>query len=169
MRKISQGKYELSISKADAIGKFMQMQGVCREQISGESPIEFSCTEKGKISITNPPKRHIENTNSTILFAEVIEQDGKTYVSYYTAFRQSNYVTKLVLLAVDVIAAIFAVVFAVTGADKTVPLIASVLCLLFFALVFFYNTKEKGNAPNDSEILVRELEKRIEAVNLWDK
>ena len=78
MKKISQGKFEICTTKADAIDKFMQMQGVCREELSSENLIEFCCSKKGKISITNPPKKHIEHTNSTNLFAEIIEEDGKT-------------------------------------------------------------------------------------------
>ena len=55
MKKISQGQFEIRTTKVDAIDKFIQMQGVCREKINGENPIEFYCSKKGKIIITNPP------------------------------------------------------------------------------------------------------------------
>ena len=73
---IEQGKFEIFTTKADAIDKFMQMQGVCREELSSENLIEFYCSKKGKIAITNPPKKHIEHTNSTNLFAEIIEESS---------------------------------------------------------------------------------------------
>ena len=57
MKKISQGKYELFTTKADAIDKFMQMQGVCREELSSDKQIEFYCSKKGKVTITNPTKK----------------------------------------------------------------------------------------------------------------
>ena len=41
MKKISQGEFEVFTTKADAIDKLMQMQGVCREEISGENAIEL--------------------------------------------------------------------------------------------------------------------------------
>ena len=169
MKKISQGKYEVLTTKQDAIDKLMQMQGICREQISGESPIEFYCTEKGKIFITNPPTKHIENGNSTNLFAEVVELDGKTYITYYTAFSKSNNVLKMIFITIDIILAIVAIVFAVMAADKTVSTIVLFLCLAAFVFKLFNSTKEKSNSPKDSEILIKELEKRVEAVNLWDK
>ena len=75
MKKISQGKFEIFTTKADAIDKFIQMQGVCTEKISDENPIQFYCTKKGKIIITNPPRRRVENHYSTNLFAEVVQQE----------------------------------------------------------------------------------------------
>ena len=86
MKKISQGEYEIFTTKEDAIYKFMQMQGLCREELNGEKAIEFCCSKKGKISITNPSQRDIEYTNSTKLFAEILERDVNTYVTYYTMF-----------------------------------------------------------------------------------
>ena len=68
MKKISQGKFEICATKTDAIDKFMQMQGLCREEINGYQRIEFYCTRKGKITVTNPPSRHIERTYSTSLY-----------------------------------------------------------------------------------------------------
>lgn len=169
MKKISQGKYEIFTTKEDAIDKFMQMQGVCRGEISGENPIKFYCSKKGEISITDPPTRHVENTNSTSLFAEVIEQDGKTYAAYYTVFSKFSNVLKLILLAIDIIVVVFAIIFAIKSADKTASLIVFVLGLVFFISQLFTSTQEGKNSPNDSEILVKELEKRVDAVNLWDK
>lgn len=62
MKKIKQGEYELFTTKADAIDKFMQMQGLCREGFNDYQQIEFSCTKKGKITVTNPPSKYIKNT-----------------------------------------------------------------------------------------------------------
>lgn len=167
MNKIDQGKYELLTTKADAIEKFMQMQGVCREKISDENLIEFHCSKKGEIIITNPPQRHIENRISTELFAEIIEQDGKTHVVYYTAFSKLKNVTKLILLGLDIIIAIFAIIFAIISGDKKLFLL--VFALVFLAFQLFAGSKEKKNSPKDSDVLIKELEKRIEAVNLWEK
>ena len=102
MKKISQGQFEIRATKADAIDKFMQMQGVCREELSSENLIEFYCSKKGKIAITNPPKKHIEHTNSTNLYAEIIEQDGKTYITYYTVYSHFNNVLKIISLIMSI-------------------------------------------------------------------
>ena len=41
--------------------------------------------------------------------------------------------------------------------------------LISFGIKLFYSTKEEKNSPKDSAVLIKELEKRVEAVNLWDK
>ena len=169
MKKINQGEYEVLTTKEDAIDKFMQMQGVCREKISEENRIQFYCSKKGKIVITNPPRGNstsrLLNTNSTNLYAEVREKDDKTYITFYTAFNKFNNVIKLIFLTMNIIIAIFAIV----SADKTASPIILLLCLAFFVFVLYNASNEKNNSPTDSEILIKELEKRINAVNLWDK
>ena len=169
MKKINQGKYELFTTKQDAIDKFMQMQGICREEISGNNNIEFCCSKKGKIIITNPPTKHVENDNSTNLFAEISEHDGKTYVAYYTAFSKSSNVSKLISLAIYLMMAVFAIALIIIGKEKTYYLPFLVLALLFYGFKMFAATKEENNSAKDSKILINELEKRVEAVNLWDK
>ncbi len=169
MKKISQGKFEICTTRADAIDKFMQMQGVCREEINGYQRIEFYCTKKGKITITNPPSRHIENTYSTALYGEVIEQDGKTYIAYYTVYSHYNNVLKIISLVMLIAMCVFAIVFAVADYGKKVPYIIFALCCVLSVFQLINALKEKKNAPRDSKIMVEELEQRVNAVNLWDK
>ena len=169
MKKIEQGKFEIFTTKADAIDKFMQMQRVCREELSSENLIEFNCSKKGKIAITNPPRKHIKNKNSTNLFAEIIEEDGKTYVTYFTVYSHFNNVLKFTSLIMLIAMAIIAVVLAVANVDKTISPIVLVFCLLFFVFQLFNSAKEQNNSPKDSEIMIKELQKRVEAINLWDK
>ena len=169
MKQIEQGKFEIFTTRADAIDKFMQLQGVCRERISDENPIEFYCLENGKIVITNPPTRRVSGVHSTNLFAEIIEQDGKTYVTYYTEFSKSNNVLKADFFAISIIVAIVAIIFAFISADKTSSLIILVICLVFFVFQLLTNSKEEKNSPEDSETLINELKNRVDAVNLWDK
>ena len=169
MKKISQGKYELFTTKQDAIDKFMQMQGVCREKISGEKPISFYCTKKGKIVITNPPTKRVENDNSTNLFAEISEQDGKVYVDYYTSFSKSKNILNVIFLAIYSLMAVLAIVLTIYTHTKTYYLPILCLGLLLFGIKLFSATKEEKNSPVDSRTLIKELEKRVEAVNKWDK
>ncbi len=169
MKKISQGKFEICATKTDAIDKFMQMQGLCREEINGYQRIEFYCTRKGKITVTNPPSRHIERTYSTSLYGEVIEQDGKTYVSYYTVYSHYNNILKIISLVLLTVMSVFAILFAIADSSQKVPYIIFVLCCAFSIFQLINTLKEKKNAPRDSEIMVRELKNRVDAVNLWDK
>jgi len=169
MKKINQGKFEICATKTDAIDKFMQMQGLCREEINGYQRIEFYCTNKGKITLTNPPSRHIENTYSTSLYGEIVEQDGKTYVAYYTVYSHYNNVLKIISLVMLIVMSVFAIVSAVADFGKKTPYVIVALCCAFCVFQLINTFKEKKNAPRDSEIMIKELEKRVEAVNLWDK
>lgn len=169
MKKIVQGEFELLTTKVDAIDKLMQMQGICREQISGENAIQFYCQKNGKIIITNPPSRHVEYSNSTVLFANVIEKKGKTHVTYYIAFSKSNNVIKLIFLLIDLLIAAISIVFVVLSKTQMYYLPILILALPLFGFKFFFGAEEENNSIIDSEILIKELEKRVEAVNLWDK
>ena len=169
MRKISQGKFEIFATKTDAIDRFMQMQGLCREEINDYQRIEFYCTKKGKITITNPPSKHIEHTNSTALYGEVIEQGGKIYVAYYTVYSYYNNILKIISLIMLSAMSVFAIVSAVADFGKKAPYIIFVLCCALYVFQLINTLKEKKNAPRDSKIMVEELEKRVNAVNLWDK
>lgn len=169
MKKVSQGEFEIFTTKADAIDKLRQMQGICRENISGDNAIEFLCQKNGEIFITNPPRRRVENDNSTVLFAKVVEKDGKTCVTYYTSFSKSTNALKLIFLLIDFLMAAISIVFVVLSKSQMYYLPILVLTLPFFGFKFFFVTEEENNSQKDSEILIKELEKRVEAVNLWDK
>ena len=169
MKKISQGNFEVYTTKADAIDKFMQMQGLCREEINGYQKLEFYCTKKGKITVTNSPSKHIENTYSTFLYGEIIEQDGKTYVSYYTVYSHYNNILKIISLVNLILMSLLAILFIFVDFGTNAPYILFVLCCAFNILELINALKEKKNAPRDSKIMIKVLEKRVEAVNQWEK
>ena len=63
--KIEHEKIEIFTSRDDAINKFMQMQGICQSTLTNGNSIEFFCTKKGKIAISNPPTHKVSKENST--------------------------------------------------------------------------------------------------------
>lgn len=169
MKKVSQGEFEIFTTKADSIVKFKQLQGVCREELSDGKRITFRCSKKGQITITNPPTRHVQNENATELFAEIIERDGKTYVTYYTAYSYFTKVMKIISIVILIAMSILAIILGVAGIDKTVSPIVLIICLIFCVYQLFCVGNEQTNSHNDSEIMIKELEKRVEAVNRWDE
>lgn len=172
MKKIRQGKFEVFTTREDAIDKLMQLQGICTEELDNEQPIEFYCSKNGKIIISNPPRRLDDGgfyTNSTELFAEVITEGSKTFVTYYTKFSKFDNVSKLIYFAFRILTCIIAIIIAVISKLNPIKIILLFLCLASF---FFWSStfsKEKINSTNDSDIMIKELEKRVNAVNLWDK
>ena len=167
MKKISQGKYEIFTTKEDAIDKFMQLQGLCTEEISGEKQTVFICSKKGKISITNPSRRGVDN--STYLYSQVVRQDGKTYVTYYTAFSKFTNVSNYIFIILNILSAILVIVLTVKYKFNIYKIMFLLLILVADFSLLIKNSKEKKNSPKDSEILIKELEKRVVAVNQWDK
>ena len=166
MKKIVQGRYEIFTTKEDAIDKFSQLQGVCRETLASENKVEFRCTKKGGIVITCPYipcDRSVTRENSTNLYGQIIEENDKTYVSYYTSFSKLNYILKIFSIVLNIVMAIFAVIL-----DRTYSPVISLFCLVFFVAQLFVYSKENDNAFKDSEILINELEERVNAVNRWD-
>ncbi len=169
MKKIDQGMFELHTYKADAIRKFRQMQGICREEISNEDVIEFCCSKRGRIVITNPYSRKVEHENSTNLYARVVEENGKTYVSYYTTFSNFTNVSKILMLLTYLLTMVGVIVFSIVSKSGTFIVPVALFGLCFYLYELSRRTKEGTYASADSEILVNELEKRVHAVNLWDK
>ena len=165
---IDQGKFEVSTTREDAIAKFVQIQGISRDSMTSGNRIQFSCNKEGEIVLTNPPSRSTASDNATNLYAEIIEQDGKTYVSYYTSYSNAVRVMKYVAFIFNILIAIICIAVTVITYDKVALLFSG----LFFAISLFQfitNPNEQASAPKDSIILIKELEKRVDAVNLWDK
>ena len=173
MKRIDQGQYEVFTTKEDAIDKFKQMQGICREKINSENLVGFYCSKKGKIKIRNPHPltRRAEwarvDYNSTNLYGKIVEQDDKTYIIFYTKFSKINHASKLVFFTSDVLIVILAIIIDKTHKIPFVIFFVAYLAFLIFQL--FITGNEKPNASKDSEILIKELEKRVDAVNQWDK
>jgi hypothetical protein len=169
MKHITQGEYELFTTKAEAIHRFRQMQGVCRGHMSDKNPIAFYCSAKGRITLTNPPTREFEHRNVTNLFGEVIERDGKTYVTYYTGYSQTTHTVKVLSIVCLAVLAVLTLLLMIAQANIALSSVPFFLCLMFLGFRIFTLSKEGENSPADSEILINELKNRVEAVNLWDK
>lgn len=164
MKKLVQGEFELYTTKKDAINKFMQLTGVCREEISDNKPIEFYCTKTGKIAISNPPTMRVTREISTKLFGKLIERDEKTFVTFQIMYSNANNIIKIICLALMLISTLLAFFI-----DKTAMRVALIPCFLLFGSMLFSATKEKSNSPIDSELLIKELEKRVNAINSWNE
>ncbi|MBQ7328732.1 MAG: hypothetical protein IJX01_02350 [Oscillospiraceae bacterium] len=164
MKKIAQGRYELTCSKEEAIERFQEMAGYCREELSDEYPVFVGCTRKGKIGIGTRMRRSGVD-NPTHLYAQIVEEADKTYITYYTAFSKFDAVFNVIVWVFYLIMAIFAVVYAKT----TMALILAVVCGAFYARQLYAGRNGKNNARQDSEIMIKVLEERVKAVNRWDE
>ena len=169
MKHITQGEYELFTTKAEAIHRFRQMQGVCRGHMSDKNPIAFYCSAKGRITLTNPPSRELGHRSATKLFGQVTERDGKTYVAYHTGYDRSVHTVKMLSFILLAVLAALTIVLVLADVQTTGFPVGLVVCFVAVVFQLFTMSKEGENSPKDSEILINELKNRVEAVNLWDK
>jgi len=167
MSRINQGEFRILTSKEDAIGKFRQMQGICRNQMSDDDQIEFLCSRRGRIHLGEPSSRRAPE-NPTELFGKVIEREGKTFVIYHTSFSGAGHASNLVSLLLVIAVAVFGIIFAVSSKEPAVTLAVLILSLGFLLYQFLINLQKWNSAPADSYVLVEELKRRVEAVNHWN-
>lgn len=142
----------------------MQLTGVCREEISDDKPIEFYCTKTGKIAISNPPTTLVTREISTKLFGKIIERDEKTFVTFQIMYSNANNFIKIIYSTLMLIPTLLAFFI-----DKTAMRVALIFSFLLFGSLLISATEEKNNSPFDSELLIKELEKRVNAINNWNE
>ncbi len=168
MKKIEQGKFKVFTSKADAIDKLMQMQGICQEKSVDDRRIEFSCKKDGKVNVCFSQGRRENRSGKSKLFTklngEVIMQDNETYITYFTAIDTFGVFVRLFILAIAIIVCLFFFAFI---ADKIKVLIATIICITAF--VFQLISIEKEAPSSESNVLVDVLKKKVDAVNTWEK
>ena len=170
MKKIVQGRYALTCTKEEAVDRFREMEGYCREHISDDNPIRFSCSKKGRIVICDPPRgRSSFNDACTKLYGEIVAQEGEAYVTYYTTFDKVDSVIKMIFNLFYVIMSLVAIGSAIIKAESTLVLIACIVCLVMSVHHLYVSANEKGYSYRDSEILINVLEERVKAVNRWDE
>lgn len=169
MKKIDQGKLKLHTSKNDAINKFLQLQGVCKDvKNSNNCRVEFFCNKKGKISIVSLRDRYsIKNSQIlTELYAQVIENSGETYISYYTSLKKE----KIIIIWSAFIVAIIVLLLSLLILDRKI-LTLGIIFLCIYALIYQLSSikREKDNPSENSEIYIRVLEQKVDTVNNWEK
>lgn len=172
MKKIAQGRYELSCTKEEAIERFQEMAGYCREQISDDRAIAFYCMKKGKIVVSDPHHRTkggIFYDSPTTLRGQIVEEGDKTYLTYYTTFSKFESVTKVVYAILYMIIGIYALVSAIANRESVLAVIICIAFVVFFIRRIYVMMKEKKHAWQDSEIMIKVLEERVNAVNRWDE
>ena len=168
MGRIGQGEFPIFTTKEDAIGKFRQMQGICRNQMSDDERIEFLCSRRGRIRLGEPSSRRGPQ-NPTELFGKVIAREGKTFVTYRTSFSGTGHASNLVASLLGAAVTVFGIVFAVSAKEPAVTLAVLILCLGFWFYQLLVNLQKPSSASADSYVLIKELERRVDAVNHWNE
>ena len=123
-----------------------------------------SRTKTGKIAISNPPTTLVTREISTKLFGKIIERDEKTFVTFQIMYSSANNFIKIIYSTLMLISTLLAFFI-----DKTAMRVALIFSFLLFGSLLISATEEKNNSPFDSELLIKELEKRVNAINNWNE
>ena len=172
MKKIAQGRYELSCTKEEAIERFQEMDGICRETISDDRTVGFFCTGKGEIVVSDPPRnmrRTMLYDSPTTLRGQIVEEEDKTYLTYYTTFSKFESVMKVIYVMLYMIMGVFAIVTAIANRESTLTVILCIAGFVFLIRQMYIVVNEKSHAWQDSEVMINVLKERVNAVNRWDE
>ena len=117
-----------------------------------------------KNAISNPPTTLVTREISTKLFGKIIERDEKTFVTFQIMYSSANNFIKIIYSTLMLISPLLAFFI-----DKTAMRVALIFSFLLFGSLLISATEEKNNSPFDSELLIKELEKRVNAINNWNE
>lgn len=76
---------------------------------------------------------------------------------------------KVLLNVIYVVMGIVAILFALVNRESIITLVAGIGCFVFSVRQLYVNANEKSYAYQDSEIMIKALEERVNAVNRWDQ
>ena len=166
---------ELETDFETTVERLQQLQGICRETDGEQRPLQFTCTKDGEMRVDNVPSRYSASADRlNFVVGEVVEEDGKTRIKFYSIHDRST--KKLRNVVWTVYALVFAV-FVLFGAaalmqgarvtPKDVGTAVGFLVLL--AMIQFSTARETKNQPADLEKMKAEMVNRVNAVDRWDE
>ena len=161
---------EVNDTVKGTIEKFRQMRGNSYEEDCNEATLEFSCSKKGIIEVSNPASRH-DFGRSAFVVGEVTEHNGKTVVKMYSIYSRFTAVSKAIksILLVSFLAIYFLVSFLQFGEITPKALYVVLLGVPFFFFCFNQDRNEVIYKTEDLEKMKQMVIKRVKAVNNWDK
>lgn len=154
------------------VEKLQAQSGVCYVTDSGKTSLEFSCTDKGDIFITNNVSRKSDYYHREYYVrGEVTEENGRTAVKIYSVREKANVAYRYFSIILDaVFLAVYFIIKAVIKAPLSYVDMAVVAVAVLFSVALGRSTaNESSNGPADLEIMKNEVIKRVEAIKRWDE
>lgn len=161
---------EVNDTVKGTIEKFRQMCGNSYEQDCNEVTLEFSCSKKGIITVSNPASRH-DFGRSVFVVGEVAKHNEKTVVKMYSIYSRFTAVSKAIktILLISLMPIYFLVSYLQFGEITPKALYVFLLGLPFLFLDFNQDRNEVIHKTEDLEKMKQMVIKRADAVNNWDK
>ena len=169
MKITDQGKLKLNTSKSVAIERFSELQGTyIGTKGSHDANLVLSCNRYGDLCIRYATSKYNDKFSKILsqLNAQIITENGETYVSYYTSMNNSRIFLVCGLLIVGIISFLGSFLFLRPDLKTLLVAIACIITLIF-QISSIQN--EKSNPYANSDIYVDALKKYIDAVDNWEK
>lgn len=162
---------ELKIDKETAIERLQSLENSCYTRDGNDELIVFYCTDKGQLAVTGRVNsRAFSSMRVNDVRGQIENEGGKTVVKIYSVHDRSVTIFKWIYSIVYALGLVISIVNVfLTRRSLTVDEIISAIFGAGIAVVFFsINYSENKNTNSDFEIMVREIERRLEAAERWD-
>lgn len=158
---------ELALPRHTVIQRLQQLQGPCSVSDSNEDRLEFTCSAKGHFWIDNVPTRSRHQAILPYYVAgEVVEENGKTVVTFRAVRRRGSKAVLAVMLVADLLLILSCFLFSLT--KRAMLLLAFLMGSLTVSSVLSFGKKE-SHCATDTELMKQEVLNRIEAVKRWEE
>lgn len=160
-------EYEIELPWDEVMYKLEQQAQICRDEDSNGVELQFTYYNDGDFILNDCTR----DGRQSFLQGEILDQNGKTAIKVMKVERKGYFVASIISAILILIIFIICLCFMLASA-KDVPttewLKLSVLPLIFVFSID-RSIKEKNMAPLDEEIMLREIERRINGVIRWDE
>ena len=158
--------YELDIPKEDVIYRLREQDGFCRNEDSCGYPLEFVCYKKGDFFVKDPGRVD----RQVFLHGYLVAENDKTIVNVESVKIKGSFVYSIITNAICFMISFFLIIFLFLkgGFTGVVDLLKLLLALVLPILSMMIDFKEKNAIPADTEIMLNEIENRINGVIRWD-
>lgn len=159
--------YEIDTPKEDVIHRLIEQDGFCRNQDSCGYPLEFVCYKNGYFLVKDP--NGIDK--QVFLQGNVESENDKTVVKVEKVKAKGRFLSSVISTAICFIISIVITVFTFMngGFNKIEDFLKLALILVLPILSISAEFKEKNAIPADTEIMLKEIDNRINGVIRWDE
>ena len=168
--KVSEIKtYEIDLPKETLIERLIEQDGICRDDDSNGYPIRFLCFKNGEFLVTGMSNDY--DSRQFFLQGETVGENGKTKIRVESVKNKSRPMSSVTRMVFNIIYTIICIALLIITGTVLEPQIILMLVLLLVMSFVSVNMsfKERKAIPYDQEIVLREVERRINGAIHWDK
>lgn len=158
--------YEIDLPKEDVIRRLIEQDGFCRNDDTNGYQLEFNCYKDGLFLVIDPGF-----DRQVFLQGYVESEQGKTIVNVEKVKAKGRFLSSVISTAICFIISIVITVFTFMngGFNEIEDFLKLALILVLPIFSISAEFKEKNAIPTDTEIMLKEIDNRINGVIRWDE